>query len=155
MLHNINYDFLVNSDDEKLLTKTQTKEKARDFNLTVVLEEWTSEKIIQRSSVCEIPVWSKVNLSMKLSALPIYPTYNDWLDNYICYNVVKFVRPRSNRGIWPKRIVAKPKALQSRCPGCRTPLSRAGWRRCGRPWPRRRGGNTCRLAVTGRLGQDS
>ena len=60
---------VVNSDDEKLLTKTQTKEKARDFNLTVVLEEWTSEKIIQRSSVCEIPVWSKVNLSMIWSPL--------------------------------------------------------------------------------------
>ena len=46
----------VNSDDKRLLTKTMTKENARDAYLTISLEEWTAEKIIQRSSEVKIPV---------------------------------------------------------------------------------------------------
>ena len=46
----------VNSDDERLLTKTMTKENARDAYLAICLEEWTSDKIIQRSCEVKIPV---------------------------------------------------------------------------------------------------
>ena len=47
---------LVNSDEKRLLTRTMTKENARDAYLAIRLEEWTSDKIIQRSSEVKIPV---------------------------------------------------------------------------------------------------
>ena len=47
---------LVNSDDKRLLTRTKTKEIARDASLAICLEEWTPDKIIQRSSEVKIPV---------------------------------------------------------------------------------------------------
>ena len=53
----------MNSTEAELVTKSGLlcKEKARDVELVVQLEEWTDTTIFQRSEEIRISLWVKVN----------------------------------------------------------------------------------------------
>ena len=53
----------MNSTEAELVTKSGLlcKEKARDVELVVQLEEWTDTTILQRSEEMRISLWVKVN----------------------------------------------------------------------------------------------
>ena len=62
------FSFLVNSSDPSILTSTKRfcRAEAQDLYLGVTLECWTANQIFILSDEIKIPVWSKVDISIKV-----------------------------------------------------------------------------------------